>query len=50
VGDDAFGYGIGIVVKTGGRCLEVEGLTVAELGNDYGPDAAMAKIIIGKLG
>jgi hypothetical protein len=49
VGDDAFGYQIGIIVKAGNRCLDVSGLTFAELKNDYGPDTAMAKIIIAKL-
>ena len=49
VGDAAFGYGIGIVVQTGDRCVEVEGLTGAELSGNYAPDAAMAKIIIAGL-
>jgi hypothetical protein len=49
VGDDAFGYQIGIIVKAGNRCLDVSGLTFAELKNNYGPDTAMAKIIIAKL-
>lgn len=49
IGDEAFGYQIGIIVKAGGRCLDVSGLTFAELKNDYGPDTAMAKIIIAKL-
>jgi hypothetical protein len=49
VGDDAFGYGIGIIVKLGSRCLDVSGLTDAELQNNYAPDVAMAKIIISKL-
>jgi hypothetical protein len=49
VGDQAFGYQIGIIVKAGNRCLDVSGLTFAELQNHYGPDTAMAKIIIAKL-
>ena len=49
VGDDAFGYSIGIIVKVGSRCLDVSGLTDAELLNNYAPDVAMAKIIISKL-
>jgi len=49
VGDDAFGYSIGIEVKVGNRCIEVSGLTDAELQNNYAPDVAMAKIIISKL-
>ena len=49
VGDDAFGYSIGIAVKLGNRCIEISGLTEAELKDDYAPDAAMAKIMIGKL-
>jgi len=50
VGDDAFGYEVGMAVKLGSRCIEVSGLTEAELKDDYAPDAAMAKIMIAKLG
>ncbi|HEX4831610.1 MAG TPA: hypothetical protein VH478_11020 [Trebonia sp.] len=49
VGDAAFGYQIGIVVKQGGTCVEISGLTHAELNGDYSHDTAMAKIIIGAL-
>jgi hypothetical protein len=49
VGDDAFGYSIGIIVKLGSRCLDVSGLTDAEIQSNYGPDVAMAKLIISKL-
>jgi hypothetical protein len=49
VGDDAFGYQIGIIVKLGSRCLDVSGLTDAEIQSNYTPDVAMAKIIISKL-
>jgi hypothetical protein len=49
VGDDAFGYEIGIDVKVGNRCIEVSGLTSAEFKDNYAPDVAMAKIIIAGL-
>jgi hypothetical protein len=49
VGDAAFGYGIGIIVQAGDRCVEVQGLTGAELQGNYASDAAMAKIIISGL-
>jgi hypothetical protein len=49
VGDDAFGYEIGIDVKVGDKCVEVSGLTSAEFKNNYAPDVAMAKIIIAGL-
>jgi hypothetical protein len=49
VGDAAFGYKIGIVVKDGDRCVDVSGLTDAELQDNYAPDVAMAKIIIAAL-
>lgn len=49
VGDDAFGFSIGMVVKVGNRCVEVSGLTEAELKDNYAPDVAMAKIMIAKL-
>jgi hypothetical protein len=50
IGDAAFGYSIGLVVNDGGRCIDISGLTFAELQNDYTRDVAMAKIIIGALG
>jgi hypothetical protein len=50
VGDAAFGYQIGIEVEVGTRCLDVSGLTDAELMGHYQPDIAMAKIIIAGLG
>lgn len=50
IGDGAFGYHIGIVVNDGGRCIDISGLTDAELQNDYAHDVAMAKIIITALG
>jgi hypothetical protein len=49
VGDDAFGYEIGIDVKVGNRCIQVSGLTSAEFKDNYAPDAAMAKIMIAVL-
>jgi hypothetical protein len=49
VGDDAFGFEIGIDVKLGNRCIEVSGLTDAEFRDNYAPDAAMAKIMIAAL-
>ena len=50
IGDGAFGYHIGLVVNDGGRCIDISGLTYAELQNDYTHDVAMAKIIITALG
>lgn len=49
VGDQAFGYQIGIVVDVKGTCLEISGLTHSEFRGDYTHDIAMAKIIIPKL-
>ena len=50
IGDAAFGYQVGLIVNDGGRCIDISGLTHAELQNDYTDDAAMAKIIITALG
>jgi hypothetical protein len=49
LGDAAFGASIGIDVKTGSRCVTIQGLTEAELQSNYAPDIAMAKIILAKL-
>ena len=49
VGDDAFGFEIGMDVKLGNTCIEVSGLTSAEFKDNYAPDVAMAKIMIGNL-
>jgi hypothetical protein len=49
VGDAAFGYEIGMLVNDNGRCVQIEGLTHAELGGNYGPDTAMAKIVLAGL-
>ncbi len=46
IGDAAFGYQIGIVVKDGAKCVEVKGSTHAELGDDYSHDIAMAKVVM----
>ena len=50
IGDAAFGYSIGLIVNDGGRCIDISGLTHAELQNDYAHDVAMAKIIMTALG
>ena len=50
IGNAAFGYQIGIIVNDGSRCIDVSGLTHAELQNDYTHDVAMAKIIMTALG
>ena len=50
IGDAAFGHQIGLTVNDGGRCIDISGLTDAELQNDYTHDVAMAKIIIAALG
>jgi hypothetical protein len=50
IGDAAFGYSIGLTVNDGGRCIDISGLTHAELQNNYTHDVAMAKIIIAALG
>jgi len=50
IGDAAFGHQIGLLVSHGGRCIDITGLTHAELQNDYTHDVAMAKIIITALG
>ena len=50
IGDAAFGYSIGLIVNDGGRCIDISGLTYAELQNDYAHDVAMAKIIMTALG
>ena len=49
VGDDAFGYEVGMVVKVGSRCIVIGGLTSAEFRDNYAPDVAMAKIMIANL-
>ena len=49
VGDDAFGYQIGIDVKVGNTCVEVSGLTSAEFKDNYAANVAMAKIMIANL-
>lgn len=49
VGDDALGYSIGLLVKTGSSCVDITGLTHAELNGNWAPDIAMAKLILGRL-
>lgn len=49
VGDATFGYQIGIMVRDGSTCVEVEGSTHTELRDDYSHDVALAKIILAAL-
>ena len=49
VGDAAFGYQIGLAIKVGSRCIDIQGLTHAEFSNDYAHDMAIAAIILPKL-
>ncbi len=49
VGDQALGYSIGLLVQSGSNCIEVQGMTHAELSGDYSHDIAMAKIVISAL-
>jgi hypothetical protein len=49
VGDAAFGYGIGLLVRTGSTCVQVQGLTHAELDGDHSGDVAIAKIVLAGL-
>jgi hypothetical protein len=49
LGDAAFGTEIGTDIEVGSRCVTLQGLTHAEFTGDYGPDTAMAKIILGNL-
>jgi hypothetical protein len=50
IGDGAFGDQVGLIVNDGGRCIDISGLTHAELQNDYAHDVVMGKIIIAALG
>ena len=50
IGEAAFGYQVGLIVNDGRRCIDISGLTHAELRNDYAHDVAMAKIIVTALG
>ena len=49
IGDEAFGYQIGLVVRTGSTCVTVEGLTHAEYEGDYSRDVALGKIVLAGL-
>jgi hypothetical protein len=49
IGDEAFGYEIGLVVRTGSSCVTIQGLTHAEFKGDYSRDVAMAKIVLAGL-
>ncbi len=49
IGDQAFGYSIGLAIKVGSRCVQVQGLTDNELRGNYSHDVAIAKIILGNL-
>lgn len=49
VGDAAFGTEIGLDVEVGSRCVTFQGLTHAEFSGDYGPDTAMAKLVLANL-
>ncbi len=49
VGDAAYGFGIGLLVRTGSTCVQVEGLTHAELNGDHSGDVAIAKIVLAGL-
>jgi hypothetical protein len=49
VGDAAFGYEIGLLVRTGSTCVQIQGLTHAELMGDHSGDVAIAKIVLAGL-
>jgi hypothetical protein len=49
LGDAAFGYEIGLLVRTGSTCIQIEGLTHAELDGDHSGDEAIAKIVLAGL-
>ena len=49
IGDEAFGYGIGLDVRTGSTCVTIQGLTHAELDGDHSRDEAIAKIVLAGL-
>jgi hypothetical protein len=40
VGDEAIGFQIGLLVRTGSTCVQIEGLTHAELNGDHSRDEA----------
>ncbi|HTR95651.1 MAG TPA: hypothetical protein VMI73_28285 [Trebonia sp.] len=49
LGDAAIGYAIGLLVRTGSTCVQVQGLTHAELNGDHSRDEAIAKIVLAGL-
>ena len=49
LGDEAIGYEIGLLVRTGSTCVQIEGLTHAELNGDHSRDVAIAKIVLAGL-
>lgn len=49
LGDAAVGYPIGLLVRTGSTCVQIEGLTDAELRGDHSRDEAIAKIVLAGL-
>lgn len=49
VGDEAIGFPIGLLVRTGSTCVQIQGLTDAELKGDHSRDEAIAKIVLAGL-
>ena len=49
LGDAAVGYPIGLLVRTGSTCVQIQGLTDAELKGDHSRDEAIAKIVLAGL-
>ena len=49
LGDAAIGYSIGLLVRTGSTCVQIQGLTHAELSGDHSRDEAIAKIVLAGL-
>ena len=49
LGDAAIGYSIGLLVRSGSTCVQVQGLTHAELEGDHSRDEAIAKIVLAGL-
>jgi hypothetical protein len=49
LGDAAIGFEIGLLVRTGSTCVQIEGLTHAELMGNHSRDEAIAKIVLAAL-
>ena len=49
LGDEAIGFPIGLLVRTGSTCVQIQGLTDAELKGDHSRDEAIAKIVLAGL-